>query len=820
MSDHYEAQAIENKWQKKWNEAGVDLASDDPSDARESYYCLEMFPYPSGDLHMGHVRNYCLGDAVARYKRMQGFNVLHPIGWDAFGLPAENAAIKHKRPPAEWTYANIDQMRVQFKRLGLSYDWDHEIATCKPEYYRWEQWMFTKLVEKGLAYRKEADVNWCEPCHTVLANEQVVEGACWRCDMPVERKNLAQWFIKITDYAEALLNDLDKLSDWPEKVIGMQRNWIGRSTGAEVSFGVEGSDETLDVFTTRSDTLMGVTYMAVAAGHPLAKKAAENHPGLALFLEECSHISTKEADVALMEKKGMATGFHAVHPITGETIPIWVANFVLMSYGTGAVMSVPAHDERDFEFAHKYGLDIKQVITNETCDVSVDVEAFVEMGVLVNSSQFDGLASDEAKAVITSYLDREGKGREQVQYRLRDWLVSRQRYWGAPIPIIHCDDCGMVTVPEDQLPVILPEHLQPTGGASPLTEHEAFVNVDCPTCGKAAKRETDTFDTFMESSWYMNRYTSPRCDDAMVDAKAMQKWSPVDQYVGGVEHAVLHLLYARFYHKLMRDVGLFTSEEGGDEPFKNLLTQGMVLKDGIKMSKSKGNTVNPNTIIEKYGADTARLFTLFAAPPEKDLEWSDAGVEGANRFLKRVWKLLDKAGKQFPGEASAATTKKLRFDIHTTISRITHAFEHGFSFNVAIAGLMELSNSLSTFDAHDEEGVVAFDEGMQALAKMLGPFVPHFSCEVAEKLGMTDIAVVAAWPTVDEAARVQDEITLAVQVQGKRRGEILVPKDVDQDTALAIAQANISISKWLDDVQIVKVILVPGRLLNIVVRPA
>lgn len=820
MSDHYEAQAIESKWQQKWNEAGVDLASDDPSDARESYYCLEMFPYPSGDLHMGHVRNYCLGDAVARYKRMQGFNVLHPIGWDAFGLPAENAAIKHKRPPAEWTYANIDQMRVQFKRLGLSYDWDHEIATCKPEYYRWEQWMFTKLVKKGLAYRKEADVNWCEPCHTVLANEQVVEGACWRCDTPVERKNLAQWFIKITDYAEALLNDLDKLSDWPEKVIGMQRNWIGRSTGAEVSFGIEGSDETLDVFTTRPDTLMGVTYMAVAAAHPLAKKAAENHTELALFLEECSHISTKEADVALMEKKGMATGFHAIHPITGETIPIWVANFVLMSYGTGAVMSVPAHDERDFEFAHKYGLDIKQVITNETCDVSVDIGAFVETGVLVNSSQFDGLTSDEARAVITSYLDREDKGSEQVQYRLRDWLVSRQRYWGAPIPIIHCDDCGMVTVPEDQLPVILPEHLQPTGGASPLTEHEAFVNVDCPTCGKAAKRETDTFDTFMESSWYMNRYTSPRCDDAMVDAKAMQKWSPVDQYVGGVEHAVLHLLYARFYHKLMRDAGLFTSEEGGDEPFRNLLTQGMVLKDGIKMSKSKGNTVNPNTIIEKYGADTARLFTLFAAPPEKDLEWSDAGVEGANRFLKRVWKLLDKAGKQFPGEASAATTKKLRFDIHTTISRITHAFEHGFSFNVAIAGLMELSNSLSTFDAHDEEGVVAFDEGMQALAKMLVPFVPHFACEIAEKLGMTDIAVVAAWPTVDEAALVQDEITLAVQVQGKRRGEILVPKDVDQDTALAIAQANLSISKWLDGVQIVKVILVPGRLLNIVVRPA
>ena len=825
MSDRYEAQEIEKKWQIKWDAAGIDAAVEDASDRRESYYCLEMFPYPSGNLHMGHVRNYCLGDAVARYKRMQGFNVLHPIGWDAFGLPAENAAIKHKRPPAEWTYANIDQMREQLKRLGLSYDWDREIATCKPEYYRWEQWMFTKLVEKGLAYRKEAEVNWCEPCHTVLANEQVVDGVCWRCDTPVERRNLAQWFIKITDYADELLNDLDKLSDsdgggWPEKVVGMQRNWIGRSTGAEVSFGVEGSDEVLDIFTTRPDTLMGVTYMAVAAGHPLAKKAAQSNPELAKFLEECSHVSTKEADVALMEKKGMDTGFKAVHPITGETVPIWVANFVLMSYGTGAVMSVPAHDERDHEFAKKYGLDIKQVIKPADADWDVQAAAFVETGLLVNSAQFDGLASSDAKVAITQYLAGEGKGEERVQFRLRDWLVSRQRYWGAPIPVIHCDDCGLVTVPEEQLPVVLPEELQPTGGASPLATHEAFVNADCPKCGKAARRETDTFDTFMESSWYMNRYTSPRCDDAMVSSTAMKQWAPVDQYVGGVEHAVLHLLYARFYHKLMRDVGLFSSAEGGDEPFKNLLTQGMVLKDGTKMSKSKGNTVDPNAIIEKYGADTARLFTLFAAPPEKDLEWSDAGVEGANRFLKRVWKLLEKAGRTFPGQPSAEATKKLRFEIHNTIARVTHAFEHGFAFNVAIAAQMELSNALSTFDAHDDEGVAAFGEGMQALAKMLAPFVPHFACEVAEQLGMSDIAVVAAWPDVDASALEQDEIELVVQVQGKKRGEIMVPKDVDQDTALAAAKANEDIAKWLDGMQIVKVILVPGRLLNLVVKPA
>ncbi len=819
MSDRYEAQQIESKWQTKWHEEGIDVACEDLSDSRESYYCLEMFPYPSGNLHMGHVRNYCLGDAVARYKRMQGYNVLHPIGWDAFGLPAENAAIKHKRPPAEWTYANIEQMRVQLKRLGLSYDWNREIATCKPEYYRWEQWMFTKLVEKGLAYRKEAEVNWCEPCHTVLANEQVVEGACWRCDTPVERKNLAQWFIRITDYAEELLNDLDKLSGWPEKVVGMQRNWIGRSTGAEVSFGIEGSDETLDIFTTRPDTLMGVTYMAVAAGHPLAKRAAESNPELALFLEECSHISTKEADVALMEKRGMATGFNAVHPITGETVPIWVANFVLMSYGTGAVMSVPAHDERDHEFARKYGLPIKQVIKPVDSEWDIQASAFVGVGVLVNSSQFDGLCSEEAKSAITKYLESEGRGSERVQYRLRDWLVSRQRYWGAPIPIIHCDDCGMVTVPEDQLPVVLPEHLQPTGGASPLTACDEFVHVDCPSCGKAARRETDTFDTFMESSWYMNRYTSPR-SESMVDASAMKQWAPVDQYIGGVEHAVLHLLYARFYHKLMRDAGLFSAEEGGDEPFKNLLTQGMVLKDGAKMSKSKGNTVDPNAIIEKYGCDTARLFTLFAAPPEKDLEWSDAGVEGANRFLKRVWRLLDKAGKQFPGQASPEATGKLRFDIHSTIQRVTHAFEHGFAFNVAIAALMELSNSLGAFDAHDDEGMTAFDEGMRALAVMLAPFVPHFACEVAEKLGMADMAVVAAWPKVDESALVQDEISLVVQVQGKKRGEIMVPKDIDQDGAFEIARADESIARWLDGMQIVKVILVPGRLLNIVVRPA
>ena len=816
LSEQYIAQEIEAKWQQRWAESGIDAVSED--ETRPSYYCLVMFPYPSGNLHMGHVRNYCLGDAVARYKRMQGFNVLHPIGWDAFGLPAENAAIKHGRPPAEWTYANIDQMRVQLKGLGLSYDWSREIATCHPDYYRWEQWLFTKLMQKGLAYQSHAEVNWCGPCHTVLANEQVVDGVCWRCDTAVERKNLKQWFIRITDYAEELLADLDGLSGWPEKVIGMQRNWIGKSSGAEVSFNLENSDESLDVFTTRPDTLMGVTYMAVAAAHPLAQQAAENNAELAVFLDECSKISTKEADVETMEKKGMATGFYAIHPISGQRIPIWVANFVLMSYGTGAVMSVPAHDGRDFEFAKKYNLPIQQVIAPSNDDWDIENAAFTDAGVLINSAEFDGMPSVQAQQTITDWLTKHGKGSQRIQYRLRDWLVSRQRYWGAPIPVIHCTDCGAVPVPDDQLPVELPTHLQPTGGASPLVDCDDFKHADCPQCGKAAERELDTFDTFMESSWYMNRYTSPRHSTAMVDAEAMARWSPVDQYIGGVEHAVLHLLYARFYHKLMRDVGLFSSEQGGDEPFKNLLTQGMVLKDGAKMSKSKGNTVDPKIIIERFGADTARLFTLFAAPPEKELEWNDAAVEGSYRFLKRVWRLMEKLDVA-DGDEDAAAVKGIRLSIHASIKKVTHAFEHGFVFNVAIASLMELSNALQAFEPKGKSGAAAYREGVTALVTMLAPFVPHVACELGERIGLETTAVISAWPQVDETALVQDEITLAVQVQGKRRGEITVSKNVTQDEAMTAALADASISKWVDGMQIVKVILVPGRLLNIVVKP-
>jgi len=814
----YDAQAIEAKWQAIWARDGVDAASDDPADTRRRYYCLVMFPYPSGHLHMGHVRNYCLGDAVARYKRMRGYNVLHPMGWDAFGLPAENAAIKHARPPADWTYGNIEQMRGQLKRLGLSYDWSREIATCRPEYYRWEQWMFVQLMKKGLAYQAEAEVNWCEPCHTVLANEQVVEGACWRCGTPVSRKNLAQWFIRITDYAEELLRDLEHLPGWPERVRDMQKNWIGRSTGTLIDFPVEGEEAPLSIFTTRPDTLMGVTYMAVAAAHPLAEKAAKQDAELAAFIEECAHISTKEADIATMEKKGMPTGLFARHPLTGDRIPVWVANFVLMGYGTGAVMSVPAHDERDHAFAKKYGIPIRQVIRPAEGDWDIEAQAFTDPGVLINSGEFDRLDSEAAKAAIIASLESAGCGRAQVNYRLRDWLVSRQRYWGAPIPVIHCADCGAVPVPEAELPVVLPEDLQPTGGASPLADCADFINVDCPACGRPARRETDTFDTFMESSWYMERYTCPDFSEGMLDTEAVRRWLPVDQYIGGVEHAVLHLLYARFYHKLLRDAGISC----GDEPFVNLLTQGMVLKDGTKMSKSKGNTVDPNAIIERFGADTARLFTLFAAPPEKDLEWSDAGVEGASRFLHRVWRLMQRVtGTTDAADAGGGgqDTAALRRTTHETIRRVTHAFEHGFAFNVAIAALMELSNALHAFVPGDEEGEAALHEGVSALVTMLVPFVPHFASECYEQLGLGRQAVMADWPVADETVLRRDEVTLVVQVNGKRRGEITVARDTDEDAALAAARTESSIARWLEGMQLVKVILVPGRILNLVVRP-
>ena len=808
MKIDYNAQFIETKWQTLWQEKSVDVAVE--GDDRPKYYCLAMFPYPSGQLHMGHVRNYSLSDVLARYKRMHGFNVLHPMGWDAFGLPAENAAIKHNVSPQTWTLKNIEQMRTQLKRLGLSYDWTRELATCLPDYYRWEQWLFIQLLEKGMAYRSEAEVNWCDDCNTVLANEQVVDGKCWRCDQVVRRKQLAQWFYKITAYADELLADLDQLDGWPDSVRDMQRNWIGRSIGAEIDFMHEDDQQSLRIYTTRPDTLMGVTYMAIAPEHPWATLAAEDSPDVASFIESCAQTSTKEADLATMEKRGVFSGYYVQHPITGEHLPVWIANFVLMSYGTGAVMSVPAHDQRDFEFAKKYHLPIKQVIAaDNTTDLSELNEAWTDVGILVNSGIFDDLESEPAKRVITQYLEKNVTGLRKVQYRLRDWLISRQRYWGTPIPVIYCEACGTVPVPEDQLPVVLPEQ----NSAIPLSKNEAFIRVSCPKCGADARRETDTFDTFMESSWYMQRFSCSNYHEGMLDRKSVNRWLSVDQYIGGVEHAVLHLLYARFFHKLLRDQGLVE----GDEPFKRLLTQGMVLKDGTKMSKSKGNTVDPQAIIEKYGADTARLFILFAAPAEKDLEWSDAGVDGAHRFLKRVWRLLGKVDE--PLVENAEDVKILRRQIHSAIERVTHAFEHGYAFNVAIAALMELSNHLQAFQAASQQGQDALREGITALIRMLTPIVPHFSSECAEILALEGDAVLATWPTVDQQALVLDEISLVVQVQGKKRGQITVPVDVDQETALALAQADDKISPWLEGQRIVKVILVPKRLLNLVVRP-
>ncbi|MDQ6975543.1 MAG: leucine--tRNA ligase [Mariprofundaceae bacterium] len=819
MTTAYQAEEIELKWQQRWQREGVDAASDAADDQRPRYFCLAMFPYPSGQLHMGHVRNYCLGDAIARYKRMQGYNVLHPIGWDAFGLPAENAAIKHGQPPAVWTDNNIAQMRKQLKGLGFSYDWSREITTCKPDYYRWEQWMFLQLIEKDMAYRAEAEVNWCEPCHTVLANEQVENGCCWRCSSPVIRRNLSQWFIRITAYAEDLLNDLDQLHGWPDRVRGMQRNWIGRSTGTEVHFSLADGEGSLDVFTTRTDTLMGVTYMAVAAGHPLARHGAENNPALASFIADCSRASTKEADMAKMEKKGMPLGVDVIHPISGERIPVWVANFVLMGYGTGAVMSVPAHDERDFSFAKTYNLPIKQVIapTHGTWDIAI--APYTEAGVLIHAGEFDGLLSNTAKTTIATWLQEHDCGEERVQYRLRDWLVSRQRYWGTPIPVIYCPDCGTVPVPEEDLPVILPESLQPTGGSSPLADYHPFLDVDCPRCGQAAQRETDTFDTFMESSWYMYRYTCKHDSTAMLNAEAIRRWAPVDQYIGGVEHAVLHLLYARFYHKLMRDAGLFTRDDAGDEPFCNLMTQGMVLKDSVKMSKSKGNTVDPQIIVDRFGADTARLFTLFAAPPEKDLEWNDAGVEGSYRFLGRIWRLMGRFDEALQGDDDAKDCRRMRRVIHESIRRVTHAFEHGFAFNVAIAALMALSNHLQAFAATGKSGQAVLHEGLAALVRMLAPFVPHIACECGERIGMNTMVIVSAWPEVDAAALEEDEVTLVIQFNGKKRGSIRIAKASDQEQVMAAVKNDPAFSHWLIDKKVVKVILVPQRLLNIVVRP-
>ena len=856
MQAQYNPDNIETTTQALWTEHNAFKVVEDPN--KEKFYCLSMFPYPSGKLHMGHVRNYTIGDVISRYQRMQGKNVLQPMGWDAFGLPAENAAIKHKVPPAKWTYENIDYMRGQLQRLGFAYDWSRELATCQPEYYRWEQWFFTRLYEKGMVYKKTAIVNWDPVDNTTLANEQVIDGRGWRSGALIERREIPQWFIKITDYAQELLDDLDTLEDWPESVKTMQRNWIGRSEGLEIQFSVNG--EALKVYTTRPDTLMGVTYVAVAAEHPLAKQAAESNPELVDFITECAGVGTAEANIETMEKKGKATGFHAKHPITGKSIPIWVANFVLMGYGSGAVMSVPAHDQRDFEFAKKYGLDIKAVI--QPLDGELEqplVAAMTDKGRLFNSDGFDGLDFSQAFDAIADYLTEKGLGERQVNFRLRDWGVSRQRYWGCPIPMINCEDGQTHPVAEADLPVRLPEDVLVEGTGSPLKSDPNFYEVMAEQCHGVSKRETDTFDTFMESSWYYARYTCPDSDKAMLDERA-KHWLPVDQYIGGIEHAILHLLYARFFHKLLRDEGLVD----GDEPFKRLLTQGMVVSesyyreednghkswfnvtevniehdskgrvssatlksDGLpvtvgpieKMSKSKNNGVDPQALISRYGADTVRLFIMFAAPPEQSLEWSDSGVEGAFRFLKRLWKNVHEH------VAEARTTldldnlneaeKALRRLIHETIAKVNDDIGRRTTFNTAIAACMELINALNK-SKNSPQRTAIMQEGLTAVVLMLSPIVPHICQHLWLELGGDGLVMDATWPEVDETALVKSVVQIIVQVNGKMRSKIQVAADASNDSVEAAALAEDNVQKFITDKTIRKVIVVAGRLVNIV----
>ena len=819
MDAQYRPDQVEQEAQQHWDTARSFKVTEQPG--KETFYCLSMFPYPSGRLHMGHVRNYTIGDVISRYQRMLGKNVLQPMGWDAFGLPAENAAIKNNTAPAPWTYQNIDYMRGQLKRLGFGYDWDRELATCTPQYYRWEQWFFTKLYEKGLVYKKMSTVNWDPVDQTVLANEQVIEGRGWRSGALVERKEIPQWFVKITAYADELLNDLDQLDGWPEQVKAMQKNWIGRSEGVELDFAIEGpqGNELLRVYTTRPDTLMGVSYMAVAAGHPLAKAAAERDPEVAAFVDECQHAGVAEADIATMEKKGIFTGVYARHPITGEDVPVWVANFVLMSYGTGAVMAVPAHDQRDFEFAHKYRLPINQVIepaNGETLDL--DNEAFTVKGKLVNSGEFDGLTSEQAFDAIAAWLSERGLGEKKVNYRLRDWGVSRQRYWGAPIPMRSLEDGTQVPVPEDELPVVLPEDVRMDGVTSPIKSDPEWAKTEHE--GQPAFRETDTFDTFMESSWYYARFTCPDEDQAMLDPARANYWLPVDQYVGGIEHAILHLLYARFFHKLLRDTGLVDS----DEPFKRLLCQGMVLKDGAKMSKSKGNTVDPQQMIEEFGADTVRLFMMFAAPPEQSLEWNDAGVEGAHRFIKRLWRLVAEhvEGGPAPALDPAAlddSGKALRRKTHETIQKVSDDISRRYTFNTAIAAVMELSNEVSrSFNegGDDDPARAVRQEALEAAVLLLSPIVPHAAHALWHALGHDEAVIDAAWPAVDESALVKDTLEMVVQVNGKVRAKLTVPASADKESVEALAREEANVVRFTEGKTIRKVIVVPGKLVNIV----
>lgn len=861
MQQHYRPDLIEPAVQQYWAENKVFKAIKDTS--KEKYYCLSMFPYPSGRLHMGHVRNYTIGDVVSRYQRMNGKNVLQPIGWDAFGLPAEGAAIKNKTAPAKWTYENIEYMKNQLKMLGFGYDWDREITTCRPEYYKWEQWFFTELYKKGLVYKKNSTVNWCPNDVTVLANEQVHDGCCWRCDTPVEQKEIPQWFIKITDYAEQLLGGLDQLPQWPDMVKTMQRNWIGRSEGVEITFDVADTAEKVAVYTTRPDTFYGVSYLGIAAAHPLADLAAEKNPELAEFIREAKNAKVAEADLATMEKKGMATGLFAIHPLTGEKLPIWVANFVLMHYGTGAVMAVPAHDQRDFEFAQKYDLPIKQVIA-PLADEEIDLtkQAFVEHGKLVNSAEFDGLDFNGAFNGIADKLEKLGVGKRQVNYRLRDWGVSRQRYWGAPIPMLTLPNGETVPAPIEDLPIILPEDVVMDGVKSPIKADPNWAKTTFN--GEPALKETDTFDTFMESSWYYARYTSPSYAEGMLDKDEANHWLPVDQYIGGIEHATMHLLYFRFFHKLLRDAGFVTS----DEPAKKLLCQGMVLADAFyytsptneriwvsptqvilerdekgriikatdpegrelvhtgmtKMSKSKNNGIDPQEMVEKYGADTVRLFMMFASPAEMTLEWQESGVEGAKRFLGRVWNLVyeysqNPAKTALDVTALSADQKSLRRDVHKTIAKVSDDIGRRQTFNTAIAAVMELMNKLTRAPLESEQDRAVMAEALSAVVRMLYPITPHICFELWKALGNESNIDHAEWVKADEAAMVEDEKLIVVQVNGKVRGKVTVAADADEETVKTVAFADENVKKFTDNTQIVKVIYVPGKLLNVVVKP-
>lgn len=833
MQERYNFAEVEKKWQEYWNKNNCFKSCVDSK--KPKYYVLEMFPYPSGEPHMGHVKNYVIGDVVARYKHSQGYNILHPMGWDAFGLPAENAAIQHKIHPSIWTKINIKKMKDTLTNMSISYDWDREIATCNPDYYKWTQWIFLQLYKKGLAYKKKAVVNWCPSCNVVLANEQVIDGKCWRCDSEVVKKELSQWFFKITEFAQRLLDDIECLEEWPEKVLTMQRNWIGRSEGARVEFPIKGSDKTIPVFTTRPDTLYGATYFLLSPEHPLVDEIIKDSPykdEVQSFKKKVSKESAIDRVSGVLEKRGCFTGKYVINPLNDEEIPIWIANYILMDYGTGAVMAVPAHDQRDFEFAKKYNLPIRIVIQPKDKKVTSDTmdAAFDEEGIMVNSGQFNGLPSSKSLDLIIDYLIKKGSGEKEVNYRLRDWLISRQRYWGAPIPMIYCSDCGIVPVPENDLPVLLPEDVDfKTKGMSPLESSKEFVNAFCPKCGKEAKRETDTMDTFVCSSWYYLRYCSPKIDTAPFDAEELEYWMPVDQYIGGVEHAILHLLYSRFFTKALYDMKYVNFKE----PFKRLFTQGMVCKDGAAMSKSKGNAVNPGEIFSKFGIDATRVMMLFAGPPEADMEWTDKGMEGASRFLNRVWRLIYnnidyfkklKNKEEVSPEDISVEAKKIRQKTHQTIKKVTEDIEERFHFNTAISAIMELVNEVYKFqlEAEEKQGkegdIFVLREALEMIVRLLGPIAPHFSEELWQETGNKEIIYTLPWPKYDEKMLEEEEKLIVVQVNGKLRGKLTVPTSYDDEKIKEEALSLPKIQEKIEGKKIIKVIVVSGKLVNIVIK--